>query len=193
MKKELIVIGGSAGSVDVVMNMVPQLPAIYPSAVVIVLHRKSMQDDLLLQLLQQRSKITVKEVVTNEPILPGIVYLAPPDYHLLIENDRTLTLDCSEKINHSRPSIDVTMESASDAYGNNLTGILLTGANKDGADGMKAIMDQGGHIIIQNPENAEVATMPQAAVDLTNGVVMDIPDITELLTRLNGNSSHNGK
>ena len=118
---------------------------------------------MLLDLLALKSNIKVREVEEKDKILPSCVYLAPADYHVLIEKDETFTLDYSEKLNFSRPSIDVSFISAAVVYGRNLTGILLSGANEDGAEGLKEIKEQGGHTIIQHPDEAIVNYMPLQA------------------------------
>jgi two-component system chemotaxis response regulator CheB len=118
---------------------------------------------MLLDLLALKSNIKVREVEEKDKILPSCVYLAPADYHVLIEKDETFTLDYSEKLNFSRPSIDVSFISAAVVYGRNLTGILLSGANEDGAEGLKEIKEHGGHTIIQHPDEAIVNYMPLQA------------------------------
>jgi len=164
---EMVLIGGSAGSVEVLLKIIPKLPANFPMSVLIVVHRMKTDEDILLGLLQAKSMINVKEAESNEILEPGTVYLAPADYHLLIERDKSVTLDFSEKVKYARPSIDVTMQFAAKVYKSNLIGILLTGANDDGANGMKAIQDHGGYTIIQDPESCEVKIMPEAAIKLT--------------------------
>jgi two-component system chemotaxis response regulator CheB len=118
---------------------------------------------MLLDLLVSKSNISVREVEEKDNILPSCVYLAPADYHVLIEKDETFTLDYSEKLNFSRPSIDVSFISAATVYREKLTGILLSGANEDGAEGLKEIREQGGHTIIQHPDEALVNYMPLQA------------------------------
>jgi len=182
IKYQLVVIGGSAGSVDVLLKIIPKLPKKISFAVVVVVHRMPSDEDLLLNLLQTKSKIKVKEAESNETIKPSVVYIAPADYHLLIENDKTFTLDFSEKVMHSRPSIDVTMQLAAQVYKNKLIGVLLTGANTDGASGMKAIQDNGGYTMIQDPKFSEVDTMPEAAENLIN--VNEILAVDKLIASL---------
>ncbi|MEQ9286058.1 MAG: chemotaxis protein CheB [Cyclobacteriaceae bacterium] len=184
IKYEILVIGGSAGSIEVVMQIIPQLPRKFPLAVVVVLHRKPMNVDLLLGLLQNKSHIWIKIAENNDPILPGLVYLAPSDYHLRVDKKRTIILDHNEKIKHSRPSIDVAMQSVGDVYKEKSIGIVLTGANEDGASGLKAIMDSGGSVIIQEPLTAQAPTMPLAARHTTNGKTMEVPEIINFLLQL---------
>jgi len=132
---------------------------------VLVFHRKSSEDTTLIELLAHRTEFEVKEVDEKDPIRPNVIYVAPADYHVLIEKDHTLSLDVSEKVNFCRPSIDVTFESASDIYGKSLMCILLSGANADGVQGLKAARDKGGFIVVQDPASAEVSYMPQQATE----------------------------
>lgn len=159
----LILIGGSAGSLSVIISILQQLEH-KRYAIVIVLHRKESAEPMLAALLSSRSNFFVKEADEKERIVPGYVYLAPANYHLLIEKDYTLSLDASEKINYSRPSIDVTFESAAIAFQKKIIAILLSGGNNDGAEGMKKIKESGGVTIVQDPLAAEVAFMPECSL-----------------------------
>lgn len=161
---QIIVIGGSAGSLDVVLKIIAALPINMQSTVLVVLHRKNTSDSPLVNIFASRTRLPVKEVEDKEALLPGTIYLAPPDYHLLIEDAQNFSLDCSEKIHYSRPSIDVTFESAGETFGAQCAGVLLSGANADGAQGLKAIRQQGGFTIAQDPSSAEVGFMPQQAI-----------------------------
>lgn len=161
---ELIIIGGSAGSLQVILKLLPELRFTIPVAIAIVLHRKSSSDETLVDLLSTKISWPVREVEEKEPILPFHIYIAPADYHLLVESDHTFALDVSEKVNYSRPSIDITFESAAEVYGPKLLAILLSGANADGQEGMKNIKAAGGTCIVQNPDTAEVAYMPMMAI-----------------------------
>ena len=160
---KLIVIGGSSGSLQVILYLLGRLPDNYPIPVLLIMHRAYSIDSLLLDLLLLKSNIMVREVEEKDKIAPSCVYLAPADYHVLIEKDETFTLDYSEKLNYSRPSIDVSFISAAEVYGENVTGILLSGANEDGAEGLREIKEQGGHTIIQHPDEAIVNYMPLQA------------------------------
>lgn len=162
---QLIVIGGSAGSLEVILKIIPALRSHLPVAILIVTHRKPSNDDLLVDLLNARSNWPVKEAEEKEPVAPHCVYVAPADYHLLLEKDHTFSLDDSEKVNYSRPSIDITFEAAAEAYGPALLAILLSGANADGVDGMKRVRRLGGQCIVQDPADAEVGYMPSQAVE----------------------------
>ncbi len=163
-KTELIVIGGSSGSLDVVLKIVASIKKDLAVALVIVLHRKTTADSALSELLTIRSVLPVKEVEDKDPVVAGNVYLAPSDYHLLFEKKYIFSLDDSEKINYSRPSIDVTFESAAEAYGASVNAILLSGSNADGTAGLLAIHAQGGVTIVQDPETAGFPYMPQQAI-----------------------------
>ena len=126
-KHKLLVIGGSAGSLTMVLKIIPEFTTGMDIAVVIIFHRKSSDDSVLLDVLSNKTSFTVKEIDDKDKIQPGVIYIAPADYHVLIENDGTLTLDDSEKVNFSRPSIDVTFESAAEVYGSQLACMLLSG------------------------------------------------------------------
>lgn len=165
---EALLIGGSAGSLEVLLKLLPGLKPALSFSIILVLHRKPGKDDILTNLLAARTEILVKEVEEKEKMLPGTLYIAPPNYHLLIENDRTFSLDASEKVNFSRPSIDVTFESAAEVFGENLACLLLSGANSDGTAGLQAVKKYGGLALVQNPSAAVVAFMPQSALAHVN-------------------------
>ncbi|OLY93536.1 two-component system, chemotaxis family, response regulator CheB [Cnuella takakiae] len=162
--RTVLVVGGSAGSLDPVLQIVGALPADTDAAIVIVVHRKAGSDSILSNLLAAKTSLPVKEVEDKDPVLTGHIFLAPPDYHLLFENRNYFALDASEKINYSRPSIDVTFESAAAAFGSTVVGVLLSGANADGAEGLAAIRNAGGLTLVQDPATAEVYYMPQQAI-----------------------------
>ena len=179
---KLIIIGGSAGSVDVLLKVIPQIPKNLQAPIVAVIHRKANVEDVLTDLLQNKSKISVREACDKDELIPGVACIAPGNYHLFIEDNKTISLDVSDKLLHSRPSIDLAMESAVDAYGDNVTGILLTGANEDGSKGMKAIKDAGGCTVIQDPATAEVPLMPETAETFIDAdLVLDIKNIIRFL------------
>src|SRR3982750_938634 len=133
--KKVFIIGGSSGSFDVLLHLLSHLQPLGKTAIIIVLHRKNAYDTALTDVLSYRTAIEIKEAEEKEPLLPGTIYLAPADYHLLIEKDYTFSLDASERINYSRPSIDVCFETAAEAFGQKLVGILLSGSNIDGTNG----------------------------------------------------------
>jgi two-component system, chemotaxis family, protein-glutamate methylesterase/glutaminase len=180
--ERMVVIGGSAGSLEVVLRMFSALPQHTGASFIIVFHRKNTNDSILTELLGLRTKMNVLEVEDKEPILPDSIYIAPPDYHLLLEDEKTFALDSSEKVQFSRPSIDVTMESVAEVYGRKAIGILLSGANADGAKGLQSIKDSGGIALVQDPSTAEVGFMPAQAVSI--GAFSEIVDGEQLGPRL---------
>lgn len=183
---DVVVIGGSTGSIDVLLQMLPALRPPLPFALIVVVHRKNTADSTLANLLALKTQLPVKEVDDKDVLLRGQVYIAPADYHLLIERDGTFSLDDSEKVHYSRPSIDVTFESAADAYGPALVGILLSGANADGTNGLKAIKKAGGMALVQKPETAQAAFMPQQAIQQVKvDQIVSITELTRFMTRLN--------
>lgn len=159
-----VVIGASAGGVQALLQILPSLPASYPLPVLIVVHVPPDRDNALVSLFQARCQIQVREAEDKESILPGLVYFAPSDYHLLVEKDGTLSLSSDELVNHSRPSIDVLLESAADAFGSELVGVILTGANDDGARGLQAVVEAGGVAIVEDPAEAYASAMPAASL-----------------------------
>ncbi len=177
-----IVIGASAGGLKAFFRILPKLPENFPLPILIAQHLHQESDSLLVELLSQKVNLKVKEAVAHEPILPGTIYIAPPGYHLLIEPDYTTALSVDEVVNYSRPSIDVLFESAASVYKDHLIGILLTGANNDGAQGLKAIADYKGLVIVQDPSSAEVATMPAAGIKSTQTKnILSLEMISDLL------------
>lgn len=161
---ELVVIGGSAGSFDVLLNALPKLGFVTDFAIVLVLHRNQDAHSSLAEVLGYEAALPVKEAEEKEEIRPGTIYLAPPDYHLLIEKSKTFSLDYSEKINFSRPAIDLTFQTAAEAYGDKLACVLLSGSNADGSMGLKAVNQLGGHTAVQNPETCDIPFMPNQAL-----------------------------
>ncbi len=161
---EAIVIGASAGALEALSRLLPGLAADYRLPILIVVHLPPRKNSLFAELLRARCAIQVREAEDKEPIEPGVAYFAPPDYHLLVEDDRRLSLSGEEPVLFSRPSIDVLFESAADAYGDGLIGVVLTGANSDGARGLKAVVEAGGLAIVQSPDGAYAAAMPEAAI-----------------------------
>lgn len=160
-----VAIGASAGAVQALLALLPALPASFALPVLVVVHVPPGRDNALVALLQAKCRVVVKEAEDKEPIVGGIVYFAPSDYHLLVETDATLALSSDEAVNYSRPSIDVLFETAADAYGAGLAGVILTGANHDGAAGLKAVLDAGGVAIVQSRAEAYATAMPDAALE----------------------------
>ncbi len=161
---EAVVIGASAGAVQALSIVLPALPADYPLPVLIVVHVPPDRRNALAELFQTKCVIRVREAEDKEPIEPGVVYFAPPDYHLLVEAERSLALSTDEPVLHSRPSIDVLFESAADVFGSALVGVILTGANSDGADGLRAVAAAGGVVLVEEPATAFARAMPEAAL-----------------------------
>ncbi len=161
---EMVVIGGSAGGVDALVSLVPALPAGFKPAVTCILHVPPDRDSRLAELFALRTALPVREAQDKEPIQPGTVYFAGSGYHLSIEQDRSFSLSCEPPVQFARPAIDILMESAADVYGPALAGILLTGANYDGAEGMCRIRECGGLTIVQDPEEAQARSMPEEAI-----------------------------
>lgn len=180
---EAIVIGTSSGAYAALKVILAQLPKKYPLPIIIVVHLARDHASVLGDLLQQDCRLTIKEAEDKETIVPGTVYLGPPDYHLLIETNRSLSLSSEEPVHYSRPSIDVMFETAADAYREKLLGIVLTGANADGAKGLKRVEHLGGYALVQNPDEAEVATMPLAAIKAClNPRILSLNAISDFLT-----------
>jgi two-component system chemotaxis response regulator CheB len=164
LSHEAVVIGASAGALEALTRLLPALPSGYVLPILIVVHLPASSKSLMAELLQAKCKISVTEAEDKEPIKSGFAYIAPPDYHLLVEAERTIALSSDEPIHYSRPSIDVLFESAADSYGPGLIGIILTGANSDGAEGLKAVVAAGGTALVQQPRAAYAAAMPLAAI-----------------------------
>lgn len=186
MKKcDAFIIGGSAGSLEVLLKVLPEVSPEITFPIIIVIHRKHDADSLLPDLLSTRTKLIVKEADEKEQIVAGTVYIAPSDYHLLIELDRTFSLDYSEKINYSRPAIDATYQTAAEVYKSKLVCLLLSGSNADGVNGLKSVKAWGGKAVIQDPETAQVPYMPDQArkhVDIDRS--LRIEDVAEFINLL---------
>lgn len=163
-KPGIFLIGGSAGSLKVLLEILPNIRKDISFPIIIILHRKGSVDSILAELLNSRTKLIVTEAEEKEKLMPGYIYIAPADYHLLIEKDETISLDFSEKLNYSRPSIDVTFISASEVYRDKTFALLLSGANSDGVDGLNWIKQNNGTTVVQDPVTAEVDFMPRQAV-----------------------------
>ncbi|KQV42908.1 MULTISPECIES: chemotaxis protein CheB [unclassified Duganella] len=182
---EAVVIGASAGGVNALLQMLPALPRGYRLPIVVVLHVKSGRQNQLVEVFQQKVALPVREAGDKEDVIPGTLYFAPAGYHLLLENDRSFSLSCDAPLHFTRPAIDITMETAADAYGAGLAGVLLTGANEDGAAGMAAIGRAGGLTVVQDPNEAEIATMPQEAINArAPDLVLPLEQIKQLLLML---------
>ncbi len=185
MAYELVVIGTSWGGLHALRRVLEGLPAAFDLPVVVVQHRHRDSDHLLVQLLQDHTSLTVHEIEDKTELEAGGVYVAPAEYHVLVEVGH-LALSTEEPVRYSRPSIDVTFESAADAYGARTVGVIMTGANDDGARGLKRIADRGGATIVQDPATAESAVMPTAALKLVpDARVAKVEAIGALIATLN--------
>ncbi len=178
---EALVIGASAGGFSALRDFLPNLPAELPLSVIVAQHLHPSSDLFHLSYLNDHVPFLVKEAEDKESIQPGVVYFSPPNYHLLVERDKTFSLSGDEKVSFSRPSIDVLFESAAVAYGEKLIGIIMTGANADGAAGLNEIKKSGGITLVQDPKSAEVPYMPQSALDRTEvDYVLSLSQMVEL-------------
>ncbi|HWI92901.1 MAG TPA: chemotaxis protein CheB [Flavisolibacter sp.] len=181
---QLLIIGGSAGSLEVLVQLLPALNKNLKLAIVVVMHRKA-GESVLVDVLSGKTTWPVKEAEEKQNIESGNVYLAPSDYHLLFEKNKTFSLDFSEKVHYSRPSIDVSFESVAEAYGAAVIAVLLSGANADGAAGLNLIRNAGGVAIVQDPSEASVAYMPQQAIDnFQVDYIADTKTIIDIINRL---------
>jgi len=164
---EAVVIGSSAGGIKAVSMVLAALPREFPLPIIIVQHLHPHSDSYLAHILGNKCELNVKQADEKETIDKGVVYLAPPNYHLLIEEDRSLSLSIDKPVTYARPSVDVLFETAVYAYQDKLIGIILTGANNDGSQGVKKIKQIGGYVIVQDPATAEADAMPKAAIAAT--------------------------
>jgi two-component system, chemotaxis family, protein-glutamate methylesterase/glutaminase len=183
---DAIVIGASAGGIEALMMLLPGLSATLTIPIFIVLHLPRDRPSLLADIFARKCPLPVCEAQDKEPVQPGTVYFAPPDYHLLIDEGPRLALSSDEPLNYSRPSIDVLFESAADFYGQRLLGIILTGANADGAAGLAAVSNAGGITIVQQPHSAQVKSMVVSALNRNPAsCVLELEEISALLATLN--------
>lgn len=182
---EAIVIGASAGGVNALLGLLSGLPATFRLPVVTVLHLPDDRESHLAEIFQNRSSIAVREARDKAGVEPATLYFAGAGYHLSIEQDRSFSLSGEEPVHFSRPSIDLLMASAADVYGDSLAGILLTGANYDGANGLARIREQGGLTVVQDPAEAQVATMPEAAIrKLQPDLILRLDAIRQLILQM---------
>ena len=182
---EAVVIGASAGGVGALLQLLAGMPKSFQLPILIVLHLPPQHESRLNVLLEARLNRRVLEARDKEPIEAGTIYLAVPDHHLSVESDRSLSLSGEDLVCFARPSIDVLMMSAAEAYGPALAGVLLSGANMDGAEGLAFIQQQGGLTFVQDPTEAQVPIMPRAAIArLAPDYVLPLAGIHELLLTL---------
>src|SRR5260221_1453666 len=166
---EAVVIGASAGGMRALAAVLSKLPASFACSLAVVQHVDDQSDGYLAEYLNRGSMITVKEAEDKEVLKSGTAYIAPPGYHLLIDPGGVFSLSIDNRVNFARPAIDILFESAADVFTNNLIGVVLTGANADGALGLKHIRKRGGFTIVQNPKTAEAKRMPESALAATPG------------------------
>ena len=185
MYYEAIVIGTSSGGMNALKFLFSALPVDFNIPIIIVQHISPRSDNQWIKLLNNNSKLYLKEADEKEKIEHGKVYIAPPNYHLMIERNKTFSLTIDERVNYARPSIDVLFESAAEAYKTKLIGVVLTGSNNDGTKGIKRIKECGGLTIIQDPETAESSYMPASAIgSMQPDYILSLEDITELLIKI---------
>jgi two-component system chemotaxis response regulator CheB len=185
MNYKAVVIGASFGGVNALQKVLAPLPADFALPILVVQHRLPAPDDFLAFSLNEACRLTVKEADEKELVKPGYVYVAPANYHLLVERDQTLSLTVDARVCYSRPSIDVLFETAANAYRSSLIGIILTGANQDGTAGLKRIKEKGGLTIVQDPATAESAVMPCSAIQGTCvDRILSLAEIASFLAQL---------
>ena len=185
---DIIVIGGSAGALEALLELLPTLPAELAAPIAVVLHLKPTQPSMVPELLARVCTRVVREPEDKEPIAPGTVYVAPPNYHMLLERGGTIALSVDEPVHFSRPSLDVLFESAADAFGPGVVGLVLSGSNADGAEGLQRIAAAGGVALVQAPASAAYATMPEAAARRVGGHARALAprEVAPFLSRLVG-------
>jgi len=180
-----IVIGGSAGSFQGVVKILSHLPPKFPLPIILCLHRLKHVRHGFVEALSIKSVIQVTEPYDKESIKKGGVYLAPANYHMSVELGNYFALSTEEMVNNSRPAIDITLGTCAYVYKEKLIGILLSGANRDGAMGMKAIKDRKGLTIVQEPSECMIETMPKAALSVTEiDYILKVDQIIEFLQEL---------
>ena len=178
MNYDAVVMGVSAGGLAALSAIIPKLDQDLPVPVMIVQHLSPDSDDFLPRHLDSLSPIRVTEAEDKQEAAPGTVYTAPANYHLMVDENRFLVLSVDQRVNYSRPSIDVLFEAAADVYQKHLIGVILTGANEDGAKGVFRIKRNGGMVIVQSPETAQADTMPNAAIQATQAdMILPLDDI----------------
>ncbi|PKH35065.1 chemotaxis protein CheB [Pseudomonas sp. 43NM1] len=182
---EAIVIGASAGGVEALLNILGPLRPGFVLPIIVVLHLPEERRSHLAEVFSRRVSLPVLEAYDKTPVEAGTLYFAGPGYHLSVEHDRSFSLSLEDRVHHSRPSIDYLFESAADVYGPALAAVLLTGANRDGASGLAQVKVRGGLTVVQDPEEAQVATMPRAALALHQpDYILPIHGIGRLIVEL---------
>lgn len=184
---KVVVVGASAGAIEALSTLLPMLPENLSVPIAVVVHVPPESRSVMADLFARKCRMKVQEAMDKEQMACGSVYFAPPDYHLLLEADGRMSLSADEPVLFSRPSIDVLFESAAQAYGDGVAGIVLTGANSDGANGLRAIHAAGGMAIVNDPQEAQVATMPEAALKACpKAYLMKLDEIGRFLGTLVG-------
>ena len=182
---EAVVIGASAGGVEALLTIFSELKPGFRLPIIVVLHLPEERRSQLAEVFARRLPLAVREVQDKQPIVPGTLYFAGPGYHVSIEQDHSFSLSQEEPVHYSRPAIDYLFESAADVYQQRLAAILLTGANRDDAKGLSVVQQSGGLTIVQDPDEAQVATMPRAALDLFQpDCILPLRGIGRLLVEL---------
>ena len=182
---EAVVIGASAGGFEALLAVLGGLPSTFALPIAVVLHLPDHHESKLAELFGYRLALRVREARDKETLAPGVLYFAPSGYHLSIETDRSFSFSCEDRVSYARPSIDVLFASAADAYGKSLAGILLTGANYDGAAGLAGMQLAGALTIVQDPATAAVPTMPEAAIArMKPDLILSLAQIHAVLRRL---------
>lgn len=177
--------GASAGGVEALLTVFGELPSGFSLPIIVVLHMPEERKSHLAEVFARRVSMPVKEPADKESINPGTLYFAAPGYHLSVEQDRSFSFSCEARLHYSRPSIDYLFESSADTYGSRLLAVLLTGANHDGANGLAQVKAHGGLTVVQDPREARVATMPEAALALhTPDYILPLRGIGRLLAEL---------
>ena len=186
-QNELIVIGTSWGGLNALSTILSPLPKDFPLPILIVQHRPRNQlgSEFFIEILNRRCQLNVLEPDDKEHIQTGNIYLSPSNYHMLVEHKGALALSNDEPVHYSRPSIDLLFESAAESYQQNVIGIILTGANQDGAEGLQVIKAMGGYTLAQDPVTAEVDIMPLAAIAAAKpDAILPLKDIASFLIKL---------
>jgi two-component system chemotaxis response regulator CheB len=182
---EAILIGGSAGAIEVVSLALAALPADFTTPIVVLVHLPRQRPSALAGALSGKCRLALREPLDKEPLAPATVYLAPPDYHLLIDPGPSFAFSIDQPVNFSRPSIDVLFQSAADVLGPRCAAVLVSGASPDGAQGLRAIQQTGGLVAIQDPADAAQGTMPKAAITLCpDAPVLSATEISQWVRQL---------
>lgn len=183
--KGAVMIGASAGALEALSEILPALPATYPFPIFVIVHLPPKKRSVLAEIFDRKCQLRAIEAEDKEPVEAGSIYFAPPDYHLLLEGRTHVALSSEEEVLFSRPSIDVALESAADAWGSQLTAIVMTGANHDGARGLASVVRAGGTAIVQDPAEAHAQAMPEAAIRACPGArVLTLAGISTYLQNI---------